>query len=374
MMYTIQIITNIDGEKWNDDLLQSDSSTFFQTFEYLNLNTNKDTFPVFVNILDDKQNVVAQLGILIIRTTVLYGNPLFRKLLRIISSISSRGIWLYGPTIHSRDKEQRRQILKIIIKATGDVLEKYNLVFIEGYSPPLDDLIDDDFINEYKKNGYFVSNYITFITDLKKPLEEIWKNVQKYTKKNVKRAAKRGILVKELETFDEAKENLTLFQQWSQTKGISISDPNQELENFWIRHNSEFEKTFLAYENKQLIASITISCFNKTITPLQVINSYSANARNLAGPALTWNAIKESKESGFSIYDISGGPLLSENEPDIDNTRPLTHYKRKWGGEPHIHYLLLKVQKKKSYMLYVKLFRMVRWYHNHSRKNPSNVS
>jgi hypothetical protein len=373
-MYTIQIITNIDRDKWNDDLLQSDFSTFYQTFEYLNLNTNQDTFPVFVNILDDKQNVVAQLGILIIRTTVLYGNPLFLKILRIISSILSRGVWLYGPTIHSRDKEQRRQILKIIIKATRDILEKYNLVFIEGYSPPLDDLIDDDFINEYKKNGYFVSSHITFITDLKKPLEEIWKNVQKYTKINVKRAAKRGILVKKLETFDEAKENLTLFQQWSQTKGITISDPNQELENFWIRHNSEFEKTFLAYKNEQLVASITISCFNKIIIPLQVINSYSADARNLAGPALTWNAIKESKESGFSIYDITGGPLLSENEPDIDNTRPLTHYKRKWGGEQHIHYHLLKVQKKISYMLYMKLFRIVRWYHNHSRKNPSDVS
>ena len=105
-MYKIQILTNIDGNKWNDNLCKSDYSTFYQTFEYLNSNTNKESFPVFVNILDDEQNVVAQLGLLIIRTTVLYGSPLFCKILKIISSVSSRGVWLYGPIIHSKEKEK----------------------------------------------------------------------------------------------------------------------------------------------------------------------------------------------------------------------------------------------------------------------------
>jgi len=368
-MYKIQILTNIDKNKWNDNLCKSNYSTFYQTFEYLNSNTNKESFPVFVNILDDEQNVVAQLGLLVIRTTVLYGSPLFCKILKIISSISSRGVWLYGPIIHSKEKEKRKQILKIIIKATKSVLEKYDLVFIEGYSPPLDDLIDDDFINEYKKNGYKITNYVTFINDLKKPLDEIWKNVQRYTKTNVKRAAKRNILIKELETYDEAKQNLTLFQKWSKTKGIVISDPNQELENFWKRHNSVFEKTFLAYKNHELVASITISCFNKIIIPLQVINSYSAEARNLAGPALTWNAIKESKESGFQIYDITGGILLSENESNSSSSFSLTHYKRKWGGEEQKHYHFIKIHKKFSYIIFTKLFKILRWYHDHSRKS-----
>jgi len=370
-MYKIQILTNIDGDKWNKDLLQSNYSTFYQTFEYLKSSANQESFPVFVNILDDEEKTVGQIGILIIRTTALYGNPLFLKILKVISSISSRGVWLYGPVIHTVDKEKRREILKTIIDATTNILEKYNLVFIEGYSPPLDDSIDEDFINEYEKNGYSISKYVTFITDLKKPSEEIWNNVQKYTKTNVKRAAKRGISVKKLETFDEAKENLLLFQKWSKTKGLTISDLNQELEKFWSRHNSGFEKTFLAYKDQQLVSSITISCFNEIVIPLQVINSYSTNARNLAGPALTWQAIKESRELGFRIYDITGGPILSENESDPDNTRPLTHYKRKWGGEQHTHYHFLKIQKKLSYTVYEKLFKIVRWYHNHSRKNST---
>ncbi|PBO85605.1 MAG: hypothetical protein COA77_03230 [Thaumarchaeota archaeon] len=367
-MYKIQILTNINGVEWNNELLQSNYSTFYQTFEYLKFNTNQDSFPVYINILDDDEKNVGQLGILIIKTTALYGNPFFRKILKIISSISTRGVWLYGPIIHSKEKEKRKEILKEIIKATQNILEKYNLVFIEGYTSPLDNMMDEDFINEYKKNGYSERKYITFITNLREPIEEIWKNVQRYTKTNVKRAIKRGILVKKLETFDEAKENLLLFQKWSKTKGLTISNLNQELEKFWMRHNNGFEKTFLAYKNQQLVSSITISCFNDIIIPLQVINSYSIDARNLAGPALTWQAIKESKESGFRIYDITGGPELSENEDDPDNTRPLTHYKRKWGGVKHTHYHFLKIQKKLSYRIYEKLFRMVRWYHNHSRE------
>jgi lipid II:glycine glycyltransferase (peptidoglycan interpeptide bridge formation enzyme) len=365
-MYKIQILTNVNGDKWNKDLLQSYYSTFYQTFEYLKFSANQESFPIFVNILDDEERIVSQLGILIIRTTALYGSHLFRKILKIISSISSRGVWLYGPVIHTGDKEERKEILKTMIDATTNILEKYNLVFIEGYSPPLDDSIDEDFINEYKKNGYSVNKYVTFITNLKKPLEEIWGNVQKYTKTNVKRAEKRGISVKKLETFNEAKENIVLFQKWSETKGLTISDLNQELEKFWDRHNSGFEKTFLAYKDQQLVSSITISCFNEVIIPLQVINSYSIDARNLAGPALTWKAIKESKKLGFKIYDITGGPLLSENEYDPDNTRPLTHYKKKWGGKQHTHYHFLKINKKISYILYLKLFKLIRWHHQRS--------
>ena len=58
--------------------------------------------------------------------------------------------------------------------------------------------------------------------------------------------------------------------------------------------------------------------------------------------------------------------MLSENELDIDNTYSLTHYKRKWGGEEHVHYNFLKINKKISYFIYVKLFELVKWYHHRS--------
>lgn len=370
-MYKIRICIEVDSNNWNSDLKKSNYSTYLQTVENLKINSNENTFPVFITILDEKDTVVGQLGMLIIKTSVQYGSTLFQKLSKMASRISTRGVWLYGPIIHTENKMERIEILRMILKANNEIVDKYNLVFIEGYSPPLDISLCDNEIKEYRKDGYHSKKYVTFITDLKKPIEEIWKNVQKYTKKNVNRSAKRGVVVKELKTFEESKQVISLFQKWGKAKGIVVSDPEQQLEKFWERQNSGLEKTFLAFKEQQLVSSITVSYFNNVVIPVQVLNSYSSIARNLGGPALTWYAIKWAKEFKFAIYDITGGPLLSES--DLVNDKhgmSAIHYKKKWGGKQYTHYYFIKINKKSSYVIYKKLFKMLQWYHN--RKGSSD--
>ena len=368
-MYKTKISTEINSNDWNSELKKSNYSTYLQTAEYLNINSNENTFPIFISVLDEKNAVVGQLGLLIIKTSVQYGSALFQKLSKTISGVSTRGIWQYGPTIHTENKMEKKEILRMILKANNEIIKKYNLVFIEGYSAPLDVNLCDEEIKEYEKYGYNTKKFVAFLTDLKKPIEEIWKNVQQYAKKNVNRAAKRGVIIKELKTFEDSKQAISLFQKWGKTKGLIISDPEQQLKKFWDRQNSGFEKTFLAFKEEQLVSSITISHFNNIVVPIQVLNSYSSIARNLGGPALTWYAIKWSKEFKFGIYDITGGPLLPENEQVNDKKRPfsLIHYKKKWGGKQYIHYHFIKINKKSSYMIYKKLFKILKWYHNKNR-------
>ena len=368
-MYKTKISTEINSNDWNSELKKSNYSTYLQTVEYLNINSNENTFPIFISVLDEKNAVVGQLGLLIIKTSVQYGSALFQKLSKIISGVSTRGIWQYGPTIHTENKMEKKEILRMILKANNEIIKKYNLVFIEGYSAPLNVSLCDEEIKEYEKYGYNTKKFVAFLTDLKKPIEEIWKNVQQYAKKNVNRAAKRGVTIKELKTFEDSKQAISLFQKWGKTKGLIISDPEQQLKKFWDRQNSGFEKTFLAFKEEQLVSSITISHFNNIVVPIQVLNSYSSIARNLGGPALTWYAIKWSKEFKFGIYDITGGPLLPENEQVNDKKRPfsLIHYKKKWGGKQYIHYHFIKINKKSSYMIYKKLFKILKWYHNKNR-------
>ena len=368
-MYKTKISTEINSNDWNSELKKSNYSTYLQTVEYLNINSNENTFPIFISVLDEKNAVVGQLGLLIVKTSVQYGSALFQKLSKTISGVSTRGIWQYGPTIHTENKMEKKEILRMILKANNEIIKKYNLVFIEGYSAPLDVSLCDEEIKEYEKYGYNTKKFVAFLTDLKKPIEEIWKNVQQYAKKNVNRAAKRGVTIKELKTFEDSKQAISLFQKWGKTKGLIISDPEQQLKKFWDRQNSGFEKTFLAFKEEQLVSSITISHFNNIVVPIQVLNSYSSIARNLGGPALTWYAIKWSKEFKFGIYDITGGPLLPENEQVNDKKRPysLIHYKKKWGGKQYIHYHFIKINKKSSYMIYKKLFKILKWYHNKNR-------
>jgi len=362
-MYDIKIVTDVVAKEWNSDLSKSNYSTYFQTSEYLQPNNTVGYFPVFVYVVDQNNNVVGQLGIQIIRTSVLYSSPLLRKFLKLISGITTRGIWLYGPIIHSQDKKQRLEILQAILDANNKIIDRYGLVFLEGFSPPLDELTDESYLKIFSDNGYKITKFVTHITDLTRSVDDIWSKVQKYTKTNVKRAAKRGITTKELETFEEMKQVVSLHQKWAETKGLRITDYQQEVEELWEKHISGIEKFFLAFNGDELISSISLSHFNNIVIPTQVLNAYSKST-SLGGPALTWRAIIWAKESNMKIYDITGGPLLSDDEPDPDNTLPLTHYKRKWGGEQKIHYNFLRPGGKMKYALYQKMFRILRVYHN----------
>ena len=361
-MYRIKIIENTISEEWNTSLLKSNYSTYFQTSEYVGGNNKIDYFPIFIHIFDDKNILVAQLGIQIIKTSVTYSSSILHKFLKLISGITTRGIWIYGPIIHTKDKKQRLEILQIILDANNQIIKKHNLVFLEGFSPPLDDLIDENYLKIFEGNGYNITKFVTYLTDLSNPIEDIWSRVQKYTKINVKRASKRGIITKELATLDEMKQVVDVHQQWAKTKGLEIINPEQKIKELWIKHHNSIEKFFLAFNKHELIAVISLSFFNNVVIPTQVLNSYS-KATTLGGPALTWKAISWGKESNMRVYDITGGPLILENEIDVDNTKPLTHYKRKWGGKETIHYNFLIPGKKTRYKLYQKMFRILKIYH-----------
>ena len=107
-MYKTKISTEINSNDWNSELKKSNYSTYLQTVEYLNINSNENTFPIFISVLDEKNAVVGQLGLLIIKTSAQYGSALFQKLSKIISVVSTRGIWQYGPTIHTENKMEKK--------------------------------------------------------------------------------------------------------------------------------------------------------------------------------------------------------------------------------------------------------------------------
>ena len=108
---------------------------------------------LFLYILDKDENIVGQLGLRIIKTVVRYSSPFFRRLLHLISSITSRGIWLDGPIIHSNDKNIRLEILQKMMEAINVVADKYDLVHIEGYTSGYDTLIDDNYKDVLSKNN-----------------------------------------------------------------------------------------------------------------------------------------------------------------------------------------------------------------------------
>ena len=351
MKYNTKHSTNVDSITWNNDLLKSTYSTSYQTAEYLTSDLENIT-PIFIHVVNANDEIVGQLGIRIIDSTVMYSSPLFKRYSKIISKIAKRMIWVHGPIIHSNNIDERKNILTEILKEVNQVSEKYDVVYIEGQTSPCDFLIDEDYQKIFSDNGYTKSNSRSFLTNLNLTSDELWSNVSKKARGDVNRAKRREIQTKVLESRDEINDFVSLNKEWAKAKDLTITNPEKQKEIFWNNHKSGVEKILLAYKESKLVAGLRLGCFNKIVHTNFVISSYDIET-NLGGTLLTWYAVEWAKTNNFKIYDFSGGGVAES----------LLSYKKKWGGKETPYYIFRKIRKHSSYKLYSSVFNIIQKYH-----------
>lgn len=342
----------MDSSEWNQNLLKFDYSTFFQTQEYLSAKEPK-RFPKFIQVINEKNETVGQLGIKITKEMGGHSTKFLKQVTKAASKLGGRGSWVNGPIIFSDQKEARLEILGLIIKALDKITKENNLMIIDGYSPPLDFLVDKEYKEQFRKNGYKIENFITLMSYLNQSTDNLWNKVKKNARNDVTKAKRENIIVKEISDKIDLLNYKKLTQKWAKTKGIEITNIDIDLD--WEYLKSGIQKFFLAYQNNEILAGLKVGVFNKIAYTNQVLNSYS-KAGNVAGPLLSWHAIEWAKKEGISIYDFSGGEASPKNEADQkrydEQWKSLFAYKRKWGGEEFPYYHFIKITNKERYKLF----------------------
>ena len=351
MKYSSRHSTDVDSVRWNNDLLKSTYSTSYQTAEYLTSDLENIT-PIFIHVTNANDEIVGQVGIRIIDSTVMYASSLFKRYSKIISNIAKRMIWVHGPIIHSKNIEERKNILTEILKEVYRVAEKYDVVYIEGQTSPSDFLVDEGYQKIFSDNGYAKFDSRSFLADLNLTSDELWANVSKKARGDVNRAKRREIQTKVLETTEEINDFVNLNEEWAKAKDLTITNPEKQKEIFWKNHKSGIEKILLAYKESKLIAGLVLGCFNKIVHTNFVISSYDIET-NLGGTLLTWYAVEWAKTNNFGTYDFSGGRVAAS----------LLSYKKKWGGKETPYYIFRKIRKHSSYKLYLSVFNLIQKYH-----------
>jgi len=358
----------VESKEWNQNLLKSSYSTFFQTKDYLSYKDPKK-FPKFIQVINEKNEIVGQLGVMIIKERGGYSTKFLKQVTKIASKLGGRGSWVSGPIIFSDQKKARLEILNLIIKALDKIAKENNLMIIDGYSPPQDFLVDKDYKEKFRKNGYKIEKFLTLTSYLNQSTGDLWKKVKKSARNDVTKAKRENIIVKEISDKIVLQNYKKLTQKWAKTKGIQITNIDN-IDEDWKYLKSGIQKFFLAYQNNEILAGLRVGVFNKIAYTHQVLNSYS-NAGNVAGPLLTWHAIEWAKKEGISIYDFSGGEASPRNEADQlrynEQWKHLFTYKRKWGGEEFPYYHFIKIINKERYKLF-RIFTKPDWLIRNYRK------
>ena len=369
-MYNLIISKNLEEYNWNDELKKNQCSNFFQTKEYLESQSNSnEKFPIFIMVKNETGKILGQLGVIVKKSPTVYSSKILKNISKIFSVLGNRISWVGGPIIHSEQKSEREEILEIIIQGLEQVSRTNDVFMIDGYTNPLDKTIDNNYKNKFLENGFSKINFLTYVLDLTKTDEVIWNGLNKSARRDVQKAEKKEIIVKEFEEND-LEEFFKLSKIWGKTKGIEKSENSLNMKMYWEYYKKGTEKIFLAYENNELISSHRIGIFNKIAYSHSLISSYKKSG-SIGGPYLTWYAMRWAKENGMKVYDFSGGEAPQKEEFDLKYEKQwgsLLAYKKKWGGEEIPYYHFVKIQKKNAQKIMRILLKFDLLIKNYNRK------
>lgn len=307
-MITIESSDKADS-KWNERLNFFKTASIFQTNEYALLNDQIGRKPTFMKFIDQKGNIVAQLvGFNTSRFSAIKKPlSLLGKFTNLKNSVFT---WSNGPVIFN--DENAKQIYSIFEKF---LLSKRCIVI--GYDHPF---TQTPF--EYFKKPFSISKWGTFLIDLSKNQDLLWQNLDKHSaRKNVERAQKKGVIVKEI-----TKNELLYYQQVrKETKPVTLTVLKQR----WNYLHDIGWTGFIAFHNNMPIGGIMISYYNGYINEWGIARTrYDFEKKLYAHDLLKWKIIEWGNIKKFKFYDLTG---VNPN-PANAKEQGIFRYKKKWGG------------------------------------------
>ena len=321
MKISIDVTEDADA-KWNTRLLESNLGTIYQTKEHGNFIRSIDDKPIFLKFINSKGQIVGQL--LINESSRFKKNGTLKTILKKMQS-TNRIIykWTYGPIVFDSDFRCD------IYSKFGKFLHSQKCK-VWGSEHPLSISCPLALAN------YTIKPWISFLIDLHKPKDELYKNIEKHSgRKNIERSIKRGVIIEEI-TEKSYNEYIELINNERKASGKELVD-NDRMYRWWDTFGSLGLTGFLARKDNVPIGGLLFSFFNKYIieggvarTPEDYVNKlYSQDL-------IKWKIIEWGVQKRMNYYDLAGanpGPI-SEKEQGI------LRYKKKWGGKKHTYNII----------------------------------
>ncbi|MFX1518980.1 MAG: lipid II:glycine glycyltransferase FemX [Promethearchaeota archaeon] len=317
----IDICNDIDENEWNSVVYNSKDGSIFHTIDWVNL---------FEKEYGEKVLIGAWLnGKLVgVFPSIVGGREIFPKHIRSFML----GYDLGGPVSINTDP----QIIKEMICKFEEIAKtKANKATIVVPC-------NGNGVSEFEGVGFSKRLESTFIVDLKKPVDELWNNLDKSARKSVRKANKSGLSVRLAEKRSEIETYYDLFLDTTNKAGLDLGFRSKNFYyNIWDKlHAKGLAKIFFIEYNDEIIAGSVNLVYKKTIIGF-CTGMFSDYRAYQPSSLLYWHIIEWGNKNGFEYLDLGGGLYVPS----------LYQFKKKWGGELNHYYIFTKTYPSLKYKL-----------------------
>ena len=302
---------------WDAFLSQSEFGTFYQTSLYSSYAEREAGFkPLFLRA---EENGIAQGQLLLLKGSRIHGLlanlPLHSITTRVSRAVAPAFSWIYGPVAESEPAASA--LLEKAAELSGG---KLRTCIPHPLSP---------FENSFAKAGFREKKWATFLVDLRKGEEELWKAVDNAARKIARRTLEQADVVQVEDEGQYKAYHAVMNENRKRNKAV----PYRYTPALWkIWRENGCGEVFIAKEKAggRVLAGLGISSFNGYLNEWGAgTSSYAIENHVYAQDAIKWSVIKWAREKGFRYYDLTGVNPTPANEKE----KGIFRFKEKWGGK-----------------------------------------
>ena len=307
-----------DQGRWNELVASFPCANIFQTTWYLEfMKRNSYCKEKYILVKNDNNEVIGLTLLILKKKSILYPN------------FTGIGETRYGPLI--RASQNYENVLRIILNELDEICKE------EGYSssiifPPPKSQISHAFPE--RRND--TELYCTYLVDLKRSEEDIFRDVSKSWRKNIKKGYKQLQLHFPKDPNDPLIQELYTvhLEKIERGKLRDLEMPAYPLRYFkdtidiFVRRNLG-NYAIGIHNGKVVSGDCTIGYSDYGVSWLS--DSSRAYPKIKATHVLRWEGIKWSKSQGYKYYDFGQVP----SNPQDPKKRGVYIFKSRFGGEYH---------------------------------------
>lgn len=312
-MVIIREATENDKEGWNRVALESENATYAHTWQWKEVLEKGLDVETFYLLAEDRDEVIGIYpGFL---SPIKTKNIFLKRCKTLFSPLDTT--WDYGgPCILPNTS---KKVLEELVKSMEKFAEKKGVISLR-ISPFENTILTNILIH----GNYRFSSRKTSIIDLTKSEEELWKNLNRKTRSQVRQAKRKGLSVTE-ENDEKALENFYgCMKDVAEGRDFYLPPFSFYRKLHEVLHPHKMVRIYLVKYNERVICSSLCLYFKDTM----VTRWWGAHPKFLnlrPYNILMWTHIEEGKQLGYKKCDLGGMPPNEKNG--------VYKFKAGWGGE-----------------------------------------